>query len=480
MEREAVIGLEAHVQLRTATKLFCRCPHRFGAPPNTLVCETCLGYPGALPVPNRAAVDQAVRLAVALGATVERRSAFDRKSYFYADLPKGYQITQERHPLARGGHLPLVDDTGQVRLRRLHLEEDAGRSIHADGEIQVDFNRAGVPLVEIVTEPELNSAAQARSALLGLHQVLRYTEASDGRMAEGSLRCDANISLRPRGATELGSRVEVKNLNSFRNVARAIEHEIERQGVILDAGGRVEQETRAWDERAGRTRPLRDKETARDYRFHPEPDLPPIEVDDARRHRLAAGLPELPRPRRMRFVSELGLDAQTAATLTRDRALADYVEAAIAADGDTDATAIGRFVAHVVVAEQSERGLRDDQLPDVVSPTRLAALVRAVADGTLSSTAAKQVLAALWGRDAEPLDIAASLGVLQERDDSALIEWARAAVTAHPMQAAEYRAGKTALLGFFVGRAMAESSGRADPRALGEHLRAVLAEEVDA
>ena len=481
---EAVIGLEVHVQLRTVTKLFCRCPNRFGAPPNTLVCETCLGYPGALPVPNRAAVDQAVRLALALGATLARRSAFDRKSYFYADLPKGYQITQERHPLARGGLLPLADDAGRLRLRRLHLEEDAGKSIHDGDEILVDFNRAGVPLVEIVTEPELHSAAAARDALRGLHQLLRYTDTSDAKMAEGSLRCDANVSLRPRGTSALGARVEVKNLNSFRHVARAIDHEIERQGAILDTGGRVAQETRSWDEAEGSTRPLRDKETARDYRYHPEPDLPPLEVDEARRDRLAATLPELPWDRRARFASTFGFDEQTARTLTRDRALADYVEAVVEASNAAGTTpnAAGRFIAHVVLAEQSERGTADAELAAAVPPARLAALLAAIDDGALSSTAAKQVLSALWDTDAEPRALAESMGLVQVRDDDALRAWARAAVDAHPEQAADYRAGKTALLGFFVGRAMAASGGKADPRRLGPIVRAALdpTEEGDA
>lgn len=483
-EHRATIGLEIHVQLRTAAKLFCRCPHRFGAPPNTLVCETCLGYPGALPVLEIAAVDQALRLALALDADIAPRSAFDRKSYFYADLPKGYQITQQRHPLATGGRIPYDDpETGRatvVRLRRLHLEEDAGKSIHADEETLVDFNRAGAPLVEVVTEPEIDSAAAARAALESLHQVLLYTETSDARMAEGSLRCDVNVSL---GSDEgsLGSRVEVKNLNSFRHVVRAIEHEVERQGALLDAGEVVAEETRSFDESTGETRALRGKESDRDYRFHPEPDLPPLVIGASRLDRVAAELPELPWARRERFVASRGLDADAARRLARTRELADYFEAVARAMGSRaadDPTEAARWILNVVLGEQSERGAADEDLARALTPERLAALARATQEGALSSTAARKVLSAMWGEDRAPLEVARDLDLLQVRDDAVLRAWARAALAEHPEEARAFRDGEAKLLGFFVGRAMARSGGRADPRRLREILEGEILESV--
>ncbi|HEV7785253.1 MAG TPA: Asp-tRNA(Asn)/Glu-tRNA(Gln) amidotransferase subunit GatB, partial [Thermoanaerobaculia bacterium] len=286
---EAVIGLEVHVQLLTETKMFCRCPNRFGAAPNTLCCPVCLGLPGTLPVPNRHAVDLAAKLALALGCTVHPASVFARKNYFYPDLPKGYQISQFDKPLAEGGRVPLAQHDKVVSLERLHLEEDAGKLLHEapgggalPGESLVDFNRCGVPLVEIVSRPDMASAAEAQDYLLTLHQLLLYTGTSDGNMEEGSLRCDANVSVRRKGETKLGTKAEVKNLNSFKNVARAVEHEIERQIALLEAGGRVVQETRGFDAATGETRAQRSKEEAHDYRYFPEPDLPPVRVDEAR------------------------------------------------------------------------------------------------------------------------------------------------------------------------------------------------------
>jgi aspartyl-tRNA(Asn)/glutamyl-tRNA(Gln) amidotransferase subunit B len=335
---EAVIGLEVHVQLLTASKMFCRCPNRFGAAPNTLVCPVCLGYPGTLPVVNRHAVDLAVKLALALGCEVRERSVFARKNYFYPDLPKGYQISQFDRPLAEDGSLPLTLSEKRVRIERLHMEEDAGKLLHEapgggalPGESLVDFNRCGVPLVEIVSRPDMTSAAEAQDYLQTLHQVLLYTGTSDGNMEEGSLRCDANVSVRLVGEARLGTKAEVKNLNSFRNVARAIEYEIERQVTLLTGGGRVAQETRSFDANASVTRLLRSKEEAHDYRYFPEPDLPPLVLKPDRIAADVGELPELPWARRARFAQQYGLSAADARLLCADRELADYYEAAVAA-----------------------------------------------------------------------------------------------------------------------------------------------------
>src|SRR5947199_4689195 len=335
---EAVIGLEVHVQLLTASKMFCRCPNRFGAAPNTLVCPVCLGYPGTLPVANRHAVDLAVKLALALGCEVRPHSVFARKNYFYPDLPKGYQISQYDRPLAEDGSLPLTLAEKRVRIERLHMEEDAGKLLHEapgggalPGQSLVDFNRCGVPLVEIVSRPDMASAAEAQDYLQTLHQLLLYTETSDGNMEEGSLRCDANVSVRRRGETRLGTKTEVKNVNSFRNVARAIEHEIERQTAILESGGRVMQETRSFNADTGTTKLMRSKEEAHDYRYFPEPDLPPLVVAPERVAEIRAALPGLPWQRRASLVSRYGLPAADAQVLTGSRELADYYEAGVAA-----------------------------------------------------------------------------------------------------------------------------------------------------
>src|SRR6185295_9831619 len=337
-EYEAVIGLEVHVQLLTETKMFCRCPNRFGAAPNTLICPVCLGYPGALPAPNRRAVDLAAKLALALGCEVHPASVFARKNYFYPDLPKGYQISQFDRPLAEGGLLPLSQYGKEVRIERLHLEEDAGKLLHEapgggalPGESLVDFNRCGVPLVEIVSRPDMAGASEAQDYLQTLHQLLLYTGTSDGNMEEGSLRCDANVSVRRKGETKLGTKAEVKNVNSFKNVARAVEHEIERQIGVLESGGRVVQETRSFDADQGVTRTLRSKEEAHDYRYFPDPDLPPLVLTRERIEGLRAELPELPWQRRTRFASQYGLPAGDAQVLSASRELADYYEAAVAA-----------------------------------------------------------------------------------------------------------------------------------------------------
>jgi aspartyl-tRNA(Asn)/glutamyl-tRNA(Gln) amidotransferase subunit B len=474
---EAVIGLEVHVQLLTATKMFCRCPNRFGAAPNTLVCPVCLGYPGTLPVPNRHAVDLAVRLSLALGFAVRETSVFARKNYFYPDLPKGYQISQFDRPLAEDGRLPLAQHDKVVHLERLHLEEDAGKLLHEapgggalPGESLVDFNRCGVPLVEIVSRPELATAAEAQDYLQTLHQLLLYTETSDGTMEEGSLRCDANVSVRLRGAAALGTKAEVKNLNSFRNVARAVEHEIERQTALLASGGRVAQETRGFDADAGVTRPMRSKEDAHDYRYFPEPDLPPLVVGAERKAAIQASLPELPWLRRERFAAQYGLSDADARGLTAARELADYFEAA-AAKLPANPKAIANWVMGEVLRDLKERRV---ELAGTLAPERLAALAAMVEAGTISNSAAKEVFAAIAATGEEPAAAVERLGLAQVSDSAQIAGWIAEVIAGSPAQVEQYRAGKTTVIGFLVGQVMKRSGGRAEPKSVQQLMRQAL------
>jgi len=478
---EAVIGLEVHVQLATATKMFCRCAYRYGAPPNSQTCPVCLGYPGALPVPNARAVDLAVLLALAVGATVHERSAFARKSYFYPDLPKGYQITQYEHPLATGGELPIggVGSPGgsirAVRLERLHLEEDAGKLIHRPDETLIDFNRSGVPLVEIVTRPDLRSPEEARELLQTLRRLLRYLGVSDASMEEGSLRADANVSVR-RPGEELGTKVEVKNLNSFRHVARALEHEIERQGEVLATGGRVVAETRSFDAATGETRALRTKEEQADYRYFPEPDLPPLAVGAARRAALAQSMPERPWERRDRLVAEHALPPEDAAVLTDSRELADYFERALAAAGALEADArprakaLGDRVRTEILRELADRGQEPAELAERFPPEDLAELEALVVRGALSHGAAREVLGTVWGTGESPAAAVERLGLTRIDDRERIARWVDEVLDAHPEKVERYAEGKRGLLGFFVGEVMRRSDGRADPHRVRELL----------
>jgi len=479
-EYEAVIGLEVHVQLLTETKMFCRCPNRFGAPQNTLVCPVCLGYPGTLPVPNRRAVDLAVRLALALGCEIRETSVFARKNYFYPDLPKGYQISQFDRPLAEEGRLPLSQHDRSVRIERLHLEEDAGKLLHEapgggalPGQSLVDFNRCGVPLVEIVSRPDMSTAAEAQDYLQTLHQLLLYTETSDGNMEEGSLRCDANVSVRRRGETRLGTKAEVKNVNSFRNVARAIEHEIERQVALIESGGRVMQETRSFDADTGTTRLLRSKEEAHDYRYFPEPDLPPLVVTAERREEIRAGLPELPWERRARFASQYGLPADAARGLTASRELADYYEAAAAAL-PANPRGIANWVMGEVLRDLKERRV---ELAGTISPGRLAALAGLVDAGTISNSAAKEVFAAVASTGEEPAVAVERLGLGQISDASEIEGWIEEVLEQNPGQVAQFRTGKVQVVGFLVGQVMKRSGGRAEPKSVQQLLRRALERE---
>jgi aspartyl-tRNA(Asn)/glutamyl-tRNA(Gln) amidotransferase subunit B len=479
---EPVIGLEVHVQLLTATKMFCRCPNRFGAAPNTLVCPICLGYPGTLPLPNHHAVDLAAKLALALGCDLHPVSVFARKNYFYPDLPKGYQISQYDRPLADGGLLPLTHHGKSIRIERLHLEEDAGKLLHEapaasrtlpDGSL-VDFNRCGVPLVEIVSRPDMTSAAEAQDYLQTLHQLLLYTESSDGNMEEGSLRCDANVSVRPCGDERLGTKAEVKNLNSFRNVARAIEHEIARQTAILAAGGRVAMETRGFDAESGTTRLLRSKEEAHDYRYFPEPDLAPLSLSPERIAGLREALPELPWSRRDRLQASHGLVDADARVLTQSRELADYYEnllGAAPAGAPVNAKVAANWVMTEMLRERKDRKL---PLARIVAPRKLAALIGMVEAGALSTSAAKEVLGVLCCTEREPATVLETLGLAQVSDEARIAAWVAEIVEQNPGPVAQFRAGKVQTLGFLVGQVMKSSGGRAEPKTVQRLVRQAL------
>jgi aspartyl-tRNA(Asn)/glutamyl-tRNA(Gln) amidotransferase subunit B len=468
-----------HAQLLTRTKLFCGCANRFGAEPNTLVCPVCLGLPGALPVLNRHAVTLALRAALATGCTVQAVSVFERKNYFYPDLPKGYQISQYERPLATDGTVAVATADGgerPVRLARIHLEEDAGKLLHegfpwSREKSGVDLNRAGVPLIEIVTRPDLRGPEEAHAYLTALRAILLYAGVSDGNMEEGSLRCDANVSVRRRGTDGLGTRTEIKNLNSFRNVARAIEHEAARQAAVLEAGGEVAQETLLWNADRSETAPMRSKEEAHDYRYFPEPDLPPLEVGPAWIEEVRRSLPELPAARRQRLAAEYGLPGYDAAVLTQERDLADYFEAAARAGGN--AKAVSNWIMTEVL-----RKLKEDARPlsaSPVGPAALAGLLRLVEAGTISGKTAKDVFERMWAAGEDAATIVEREGLVQLSDEKALEAVVAEVLAASPEQAASYRSGKTAALGWFVGEVMKKTAGRANPRRVNELLLRALA-----
>ncbi|MBI3931975.1 MAG: Asp-tRNA(Asn)/Glu-tRNA(Gln) amidotransferase subunit GatB [Acidobacteria bacterium] len=474
---EPVIGLEVHCQLLTATKIFCSCRNRFGDAPNTNVCPVCLGLPGALPVLSRRAVTLAIKAALATRCTLHETSVFARKNYFYPDLPKGYQISQYERPLATEGYveIPSGGALRRVRVQRIHMEEDAGKLLHEgfpwSGEKSgVDFNRSGVPLIEIVSYPDLRGSEEAHDYLSALKSVLLYAEVSDCNMEEGSLRCDANVSVRPRGAEAFGTRTEIKNLNSFRNVARAVDYEVARQVAVLEAGGRIVQETRLWDADRGETASMRSKEEAHDYRYFPEPDLPPLVLSREWIEEVRASLPELPAERRRRFVEEYGIPEYDAGVLTLGRDVADYFETAARTSGS--AKAASNWVMTEVL-----RKLKEDDRPLAscpVSPERLAETIRMIEAGTISGRIAKDVFERMWATGDAPDAIVEREGLVQVSDEAAIQAAVDAVVAANPQQVETYRKGKATTLGWFVGQVMRRTGGKANPQVVNSLLKKSL------
>ncbi|HOJ14489.1 MAG TPA: Asp-tRNA(Asn)/Glu-tRNA(Gln) amidotransferase subunit GatB [Deltaproteobacteria bacterium] len=471
---EAVIGLEVHAQLKTKTKMFCGCPNSFGQELNTFTCPVCLGLPGALPVLNAKAVELAVRLGLALNCRVHERSLFARKNYFYPDLPKGYQITQYDSPLCTGGYLDVEagGETRRIGIRRIHLEEDAGRSLHDEAckRTRIDFNRSGVPLVEIVTEPDISSPEEASAFLKELRSILLHLRVSEGTMEEGTFRCDANVSVRMPGDSTLGVRTELKNMNSFKNVRRALAYEISRQASLLASSRPVVQETLLWSASARRTVPMRSKEESHDYRYFPEPDLPPLLVDRMLIDRVRASMPELPSERRRRFMRQYGLSDYDASQVIATPELADYFEECCSlVDAPTD---IAHWITTELVRVMGESG--DTPLTTRVRPSMLTALVSLVKAGRLSGLMAKEVLGRMSKTGEDPAAAMEDLGVEQMGDEDEIRAAVRGVIDAHPDEARRYREGKTQLAGFFVGEVMKVTSGRADPKLAIRIVREIL------
>jgi len=471
---QPVIGLEVHAQLLTRAKIFCGCSTQFGSPPNHNTCPVCLGMPGVLPVLNKRVVEFAVRVGLALGCTVRKTSVWSRKNYFYPDLPKGYQITQYDQPICEGGKLAIdvPGTTKEIRIRRIHMEEDAGKSVHdaVGGESLVDLNRAGVPLLEIVSEPDIRSSEEAVEYLKSLRDLLVYLGVNDGNMEEGSLRCDANVSVMRKGSSTLGQRTELKNMNSFRFVRQAIDYEIARQIEVLESGGKVVQETRLWDVQRGETRPMRSKEDAHDYRYFPEPDLPPLHVSDALIDEVGRSLPELPRAKARRFLSQYGLPAYDVRILCAERPLADFFEACGAQYKDYKK--LSNWFLGELMRLLNEKGGSISSLK--VQPAQLAALLSSVDKGEISANAGKDVLAEMFRTGRDPASIIAEKG-LGQVSDAAVIEAAvDDAIAKNQGEVEKYRAGKKQVLGFFVGQVMKAMKGKGNPALINEMLKKKL------
>ncbi len=481
MKYEAVIGLEVHTELRTATKIFCSCRTSFGAEPNTNVCPVCLGLPGVLPVLNKKVLEFAVRTGLALNCEISRYSKFDRKNYYYPDLPKNFQTSQYDLPICEHGHLDVEVDGKKttIRITRAHMEEDAGKLVHHGTSITdsdyslVDYNRTGTPLLEIVSEPDMRSAKEAVAYMEKLRAILQYCGVSDCKMEEGSLRCDANVSVRPVGQKELGTKTEIKNINSFRGVERAIEYEAMRQAELLEEGGTVVQETRTWDEKEGVTKSMRKKEEANDYRYFPEPDLVPFTVSEEYIEEIRKTLPELPDARKERYMESYGLTSYDADYLTNDKARADYFEAMVAAGADPKEAAnwlMGDFAKKL-----SQSGLEMAAAP--VTAAALADLLGLIGKGTISGKIAKQVFSDMWetGKDAET--IVKEKGLVQISDTGALEELADRIIAANPQSVADFKAGKKKAVGFLMGQIMKETKGKANPQVVNGILTKKLSEQ---
>ncbi|WP_456473613.1 Asp-tRNA(Asn)/Glu-tRNA(Gln) amidotransferase subunit GatB [Desulfolithobacter sp.] len=462
MDFETVIGLEIHAQMKTKSKIFCSCSTEFGASPNTHVCPICLGMPGVLPALNREVVASALKLALATDSKINRENRFARKNYFYPDLPKGYQISQFELPIAEHGRIEIEvsGDRKTIGITRIHMEEDAGKLVHdeVDPVSYVDLNRTGTPLLEIVSEPDIRSPEEAAAYLRKLHAIVRYLDICDGNMQEGSFRCDANISLRPKGQEEFGTRTELKNMNSFRNVQLALEYEVRRQRDILLDGGEVIQQTLLWDPDMGRTEPMRGKEEAHDYRYFPDPDLVPVLVDEAWIEEVRENMPELPDARRQRFMETLGLPEYDATLLTTSRELADFFEAALAVFAN--AKKLCNFIGTELLREYGPD--RIGSCP--VDPAHLGRLLGMVEEGTISGKIAKTVFGDMLESGGDPEVIVRERGLVQMSDEGELLAYVREIIEDNPAQARQFREGKTKVIGFFVGQLMKKTKGQANPQ----------------
>ena len=478
---ETVIGLEVHAQLLTQSKIFCGCTTAFGGEPNTHTCPVCLAMPGVLPSLNRRVVEFAVRAGLALGCEVKGKSVWARKNYFYPDLPKGYQISQYELPICQGGRVPITLDGEEraIRLTRIHMEEDAGKNLHEvapDGSSGVDLNRAGVPLLEIVSEPDLRSVDEAIEYLKSLRAILMYLGVNDGNLEEGSFRCDANVSVMPRGSKTLGQRCEIKNMNSFRFLRQAVEYEVRRQVEVLEAGGKVAQETRLFDPARGETRAMRSKEDAPDYRYFPEPDLPPLIVDEALLSAVRASLPELPGARASRYQRQLGLSAFDAQLLTAERAVAEFFDAALAAygSGPDAAKKVANWMNGEAARLANETGLEPSEWK--VTPEKLAAILKLADAGTVGGPGAKQLFEEVFHRGGDPAEVVKAKGLAQVSDEGAIEAAVNKVLAANPGEVEKHRSGKKNLVGFFVGQVMKEMKGKGNPALVNAVLKRKLDE----